>query len=204
MMKSQEANGTMLSPKKMTDEELGKSLQRLYEMPCQKKKKKVASDALEIEQNMMRNKCRSGRRDPTEKDNSICERLYAQPLKLQKLKEEALDRKYMPGPSAQPKVALSDEQAEEAVHRLYAQSMEHKKQVRAQSEKRIYGQAPPARRLDNETLKENITKLYSKAVEAKQDKHHSLEERYIWKMDHSKKITKTQLTELVGRLGATK
>ena len=193
------------STKKLSEEALQKSLRRLYEHPCEKKKAKVVSDQKEIDENMKRNMCKTDRsKQATAKDEEICKRLYEQPLAVQKNMLQSLEKRYVLSVEQRGKssVKMTEEQSEETVHRLYGQSVDHKRQVLEQSEKRIYGEAPQPRKLDAETLKENVSKLYSKAIENKHEKLTKLEGKYVWTPAPAKKIGKTALQEVVTRLGA--
>ena len=153
---------------KLTEEELTKSLQRLYEAPCEKRRNKYEGDKKEIEENSKKNgvKSRAPGKEfkPSERLAAQCQRLYETPLIQQKNTIQQLEQKYASQLEASRpvRVKLTDERHDETVHRLYAVSVESKKTIREQMEKKVYGEAPPCPKLDSETLKENVSSLYSK------------------------------------------
>ena len=164
---------------RLNEEDMQKSLQRLYEHPCERKKMKADADKREIEENAKKNVTVKKRGGPTERDQAICQRLYDTPIIQQKNTMSQLEqRHYAQLESSKPQRSkLTDEQCEETVHRLYAVSVEHKKTVRDKVEKKVYGEAPAARKLDSETLKENVQKLYQQVISSiagNRTTHHTL------------------------------
>eukprot|EP00755_Sulcionema_specki_P037863 Sspe_Gene.109796::Locus_89962_Transcript_1_1_Confidence_1.000_Length_557::g.109796::m.109796 len=149
--------------KKLTEEELAKSLERLYQLPCEKRLKKLKDDKAEIEDNIKHNACRPKAREANAKDEKIVHRLYVLPMEHQKAQVQALEKRHTPKFDTDKGKKLTEDQAEETIQRLYVQSVNHKKQLLKNSEKKIYGSAPPSRKLDSVSLKENVSKLYDKA-----------------------------------------
>lgn len=175
------ASSTGQSPRKLTQEELQRSANRLATTtrPQVTLKPLVESSKLSKEQ----------------EEHSI-KRLYDESIASQKRRQAELLKRQEEATS--PKHlstarALAPAEEQEAVSRLYERSLEHKQIVRAELEKKFSTQ-PSRKRLDAAAQSDVNQRLYGDSISKHRDGHTKLFEKYI--LDQEPKMAKRTAEEL--------
>lgn len=179
------AHGRHVLPK-LSQEDLTKSLQRLYDAPQEKRKKKHAQDDEEIVFNRERNRVKHRKnKEPTGQDNEIANRMYTQPLEKKKNLTAKLEQRHHSPLRARKE--LTPDQTDDVTQRLYNQAIEHKKRLQESCVKKAYGEGQQPKVLDKDRLAESVDNLYQKAIDKKKDKISTLETKftneYSWKAE---------------------
>lgn len=210
-------NGAKSPAKTLTAAELEQSVERLYTRPCATRQKRIDEYNTAVEEQMTHNRLKKPQTgELTDADKTRLDHLYTQPIERKKrwheqqAAQEDTKRKSMTGhgvagAASGGGTAVTAEEREAIVDRLYSQSIKMKEQGMLNSTKRVYGdeaaQRQKEKHLDKEQLASSVESLYTKAIEKKKKADESLEEKYGWKkLESPKKITPEEAKALAARL----
>jgi hypothetical protein len=176
-------------PRKMTNEEIEKTSQRLVQRPPPPQLK----DPIELSPRIVKDK---------EEIDKAVERLYTVAIEQKKRKleqsESVLHSKDTP-----KSVVRTNEEIEDGINRLYNQSIETLKMSREKSVQRY--QHHPAQHSPRMTLDESTKRLYHDSLQKKQETRQDLFDRYVKATEvKSRKLTADEVKASADRLSSKK
>lgn len=176
-------------PRKMTNEEIEKTAQRLVQRPPPPQLK----DPIELSPRIVKDK---------EEIDKAVERLYTVAIEQKKRKLEQSESS-LHSKDAPKSVVRTQEEIEDGVNRLYNQSIETMKMSREKSISRY--QHKPAQHSPRMTLDESTKRLYTDSLQRKQDTQTELFEKYVKATEvKCRKLTTDEVKASADRLSSKK
>ena len=189
--------------KKLTPEEVDKSLERLYTRSFQTHQQRHEEHKKALEEQFTHNQAKPAPKgELTADEQKRLQHLYFMPIEKKKADTERIKNSNAAvGNNSETKTkTVSAEEKEAITDRLYTQARTQAESSIAASQKKVYGEAE-RKALSGEELKARVDSLYFKAIEKKKTSMDELEGKYLWKMQHSaKKLTKEEIAALAERL----